>query len=457
MRHGKPRNRQAGFTLIELAISLIVIVEVLLAVLMLFDFTNKLSHAQTNIADMQESLRLGQSEMEAMVRMAGRGGLKFSQTSPGQALWVTDNVTTANELIGDANSPKIVLGTDVLTVRGVFTAPIYQINFKDTTVIQFLLANGTTTTPDPAAATFMTLRISSVSPTFINQDLQPLIDAVTKKIPEALVLVSARNPDVFGVVELIADDTQSIVNVAGQVTLKMRIRNSTLSSAYALLSPTGAYPNTMTSVSSVGLLEEHRFYVRRLYAITNNTASDPTPKLTRARFLPGTNIPYGPYDAVAGTGDPNNVNNLKIDLADNILDMQVALGLDTVNHSPRTQPPGSPAEPSGLTTIQADRVNGYISESATGLNDDWLYNNTNDNVANAVWANVPVYYVRLNLLARTDRRDSKYEAPLLGTIEDHVYAANDPLNLANTASGSKQLRMFRRRILQTVIDVRNNV
>jgi type II secretory pathway pseudopilin PulG len=450
MRHRKPRNRQAGFTLIELAISLIVIVEVLLAVLMLFDFTNKLSHAQTNIADMQESLRLAQSEMEGLVRMAGRGGLKFSPTAPGQALWVTDNVTTANERIGDNTSPQIVIGSDVLTVRGVFTAPIYQINFKDTTVIEFRTA-ANVVTPDPALASTVRLRISGVSPTFINQDLQPLIDAVNNNVSEAFVLVSARNPDVFAVVELIP--SQSVVNVVGQVTLVFRIRGNPgdLVSSYALLSPTGAYPNTMTSVSSVGLLEEHRFYVRRSYVIPNNTASDPNSKLTRARFMPGTNIAYGP------TGNAGNTANLSLDLADNVLDMQVALGLDTVNHSPRTQPPGSPAEPSGLTTIQADRVNGYISESATGLNDDWLYNNTNDSVANAVWANVPVYYVRLNLLARTDRRDSKYEAPLLGTIEDRVYAANDPLNLANTAAGSKQLRMFRRRILQTVIDVRNNV
>lgn len=446
MRQRLKKNRQAGFTLIELAISLIVIVEVLLGVLMLFDFTNKLSHAQTNIADMQESLRVAQAELESMVRMSGRGGLKFSQTTPGQAIWVRDNVGP-NAFIGDATSPQVVDGTDVLTVRGVFTAPIYQVNFKDTTVIEFRTAANVVTVNPNLAATG-TLRISSVSPTFINQDLQPLISSITANIPEALVLVSARNPELFAVVELIPG--ASITNVANQVTLAFRIRGtaSDLVTSYAALGSGGAYPATMTSVSAVGLLEEHRFYVRRSFAIPNNAASEPTPKLTRARFMPATNVAYGP---TGGT----NATNLSLDLADNILDMQVALGLDTVNHFARTQPPGYPAEPAGLTTIAADRVNGYISESPTGLNDDWLYNNVNDNVTNAVWANALVYYVRVSLLARTDRRDPTYEAPVLSTIEDRTYTSTDPLNLASSASGTQ--RRYRRRILQTVIDVRNNV
>ncbi|HYG62885.1 MAG TPA: hypothetical protein VEL74_09915, partial [Thermoanaerobaculia bacterium] len=67
--------------------------------------------------------------------------------------------------------------------------------------------------------------------------------------------------------------------------------------------------------------------------------------------------------------------------------------------------------------------------------------------------NAPLYYVRWNLLARTARRDTKYEAPVLGRIEDRTYAAADPLNRANSANGTE--RMFRRRIIQTVVNLRN--
>jgi type II secretory pathway pseudopilin PulG len=442
------RRRQAGFTLIELAISLIVIVEVLLGVLLLFDFTNKLSHAQTNIADMQQSLRVAESEMEALIRMSGRGGLKFSTVTPGQAIWVRDNVGP-NSNIGDASSPPVVDGTDVLTVRGVFTAPIYQINAKDKTTIELKTAGGVVTI-DPALATTVKLTISAVSPTFFNQSLQPLADSVAANIPEACVLVDASNFDNYAVVELVP--SLSTVTVGSQAVLLFKIRGtaSDLVTSYAKLGPGGTYPPKLSSVMSLGLLEEHRFYVRKSYAIPNNTASEPTPKLTRARFLPGTDIPYGPIGG-------SNAASLSLDLADNVLDLQVALGLDTVNHVARTRPPGSPAEPAGLTTIVADRVNGYISEAANGVDDDWLYNSTNDVVTNPVWANAPVYYARVSIVARTDRRDWKYEAPVLGVIEDRTYASTDPLNVENKVPGSPQQRQYRRRILQTVIDIRNDV
>jgi type II secretory pathway pseudopilin PulG len=447
------RRRQAGFTLIELAISMIVIVEVLLGVLLLFDFTNKLSHAQTNIADMQQSLRVAQSEVESLLRMSGRGELKFSPVTPGQALWVRDNVP-ANSIVGGAGSPLIVTGTDVLTVRGVFATPLYQINAKDKTTIVFRDATNAVTT-DPTVATTVTLTVSNISPTYFTQNLQPLADALAAGsgagIPEALVLKDASNFDNYAVVELIPGPTNSTVT-ATQAVLKCRIRGTAanLVDSYTKLGTGGTYPAKMTSVMSVGILEEYRFYVRQYYAIANNAASEPTPKLARARFMPGTDIPYGPNPALA-----NNLDTFSLDLADNIQDMQVALGFDTINHVARTQPPGSPAEPAGLTTIVADPVNGYISEAANGQNDDWLYNSTADLVTDPVWANVQAYYARVSFLARTDRRDWKYEAPLLGAIEDRTYLSTDPLNLANSAVGSTQQRQYRRRILQTVIDVRN--
>jgi type II secretory pathway pseudopilin PulG len=455
------KNSQAGFTLIELAISLIVIVEVLLGVLLLFDFTNKLSHAQTNIADMQSTLRIAEAEMESTVRMAGRGGLKFFNAAPGKAIWVRDNVLL-NPRIGDATSPQVVPGTDVLTVRGVFTAPIYQVNFKDTTTIEFRTAAGIVT-GNPAAASTGTLKISNKSPTNIPQDLQPLADSITADIHEALVLVSSSRPETNAVVELIPNPAgvTTGAGVVTQVIISFRLRSlvpTDLAALYNKLGTFGNYPDNLTSVSAVGLLEEHRFYIRDSYAIANNAASDPTPKLTRARFMPGTDVAYGP------TGGANS-GNLYIDVADNILDLQVALGLDTINHIPVA------GEPAGLTKITADRVNGYISEAANGVNDDWLYNSTADNVAEtytpappapplpavALWLDVPVYFARVTLVARTDRRDPKYEAPVLGRIEDRTYLSTDALNLANDATGSRQLRQYRRRVLQTVIDVRNNV
>jgi len=69
----------------------------------------------------------------------------------------------------------------------------------------------------------------------------------------------------------------------------------------------------MKSVSEVGILEEYRFYIRQ------NPANPTASMLTKAHFMPGTETAYPP----PGGSDP--LVNLKIDLADNILDLQVAL------------------------------------------------------------------------------------------------------------------------------------
>jgi type II secretory pathway pseudopilin PulG len=435
-------NRQDGFTLIELSISLVVIIEVLLAVLLLFDFGNKVSRVQSNVADLQQSLRTSQSDMDALVRMAGRGGLPFvaSGANGGGALAVRK--VSTNEKIGAAGSPDVVDGTDVLTVRGIFSTPIYQVNAKDTTTFEMRTTSnpmGGSVTTNPTVALSGTLTISSTSPTSIPQDLQPLADVVNaaKKVHEAILLVSARNPGVYAVVELDAENSTVTSNTA---TLRFIVRggSSGLASSYATLYPGATFPAGMTSVGFAGIIEEHRFYVRK--------SATTSPRLSRARFMPNTNVAYGPL------GEDNSAN-LSIDVADGVLDLQVALGIDTVNHVPRVRPPGAPAEPAGLTSIDADEVNGYISESADGVDDDWLGNNPADNPAALVWTNAQLYFVRVNLIARTERRDNTYEAPVLGRIEDRTYTVSDPLNRAKASGGVE--RMYRRRILQTVIDVRN--
>jgi hypothetical protein len=424
--------------MVELVVSLLVVVVVLVAVLTLFDFTSKVASVQTNVADMQQSLRTAQSEIERVVRMAGRGGIPMSTSLPlGSAVWVLDNVPVGSKIAG-ATSPDVVPGSDVLIVRGIFSTPIYQINSLGLGVYTLRDVSGNPTL-DPAQAVTGTIQVGAVSPTSINQNLQALADAVSQGIPEALVLVSARNREVFAVVELLP--ATSSVDVSSTASIDFRIQGSVTSDAYRALTA-GAFPATLTSVGFLGILEEHRFYVRETLA-----GSEVAPALTRARVLANTQVAYGP------SGNPGNAANLAIDLADNILDLQVALALDTPNHVPRPLPPGAPAEPAGLTTIDADPVNGYISEAGDGVNDDWLFNSTNDSAANPVWTGARLCYVRLNLVARTDRRDTAYEAPPLGQIEDRLYASNDPMNLAQSVGGSQ--RMFRRRILRTTINVRN--
>ena len=61
-----------------------------------------------------------------------------------------------------------------------------------------------------------------------------------------------------------------------------------------------------------------------------------------------------------------------------------------------------------------------------------------------------LFYVRINTLARTDRPDSRYQAPVLNLIEDKSYSGAQ-FNQYNT----RLERMFRRRTLRTTVDLRN--
>lgn len=466
------RRREDGFTLVELTISLIVVTEVLLAVLVLFDFSGKIARAQSNISEMQQSLRLAQAEMNPLVRAAGRGGLDFFTTAPGGAVWVRNNVGV-NATIGAAGTPGVVEGTDVITLRGVFSTPMFQIRTQGAIKSLEYRTSGGAVTTDVTQAFTGFLRVykyidpitGAVVPTPepAYQDLQAISNAKAQGIHEALVLEDSVNSSVHAVVELLPDTTVFTSDVARPADpywlVNFRIKSlsaSDLANSYITLTPlgnfppspwgtpaAGPFPSTMTNVAIMGILEEWRYYVRKNYAIAGNAASEPMPKLTKARFMPGTDTAYG---QPPGPGVDNS-GNLAVDVADNILDMQAALALDTTN---------------GGGTIAADTVNGTINETLDGRDDDWLFNSSNDNITNAVWissapnyARSP-YWLRVSFLARTDRRDPQYEAPIISRIEDRTYLATDPINRPNDGSGTGGTqRLYRRRILQAVLQMRN--
>src|SRR4029078_5796271 len=79
---------QRGFTLVEDTVSPIVTFVVLLGVLALFDFSNRLTRVQTNISDMQQSLPVAQPDSVRLIRMAGRGGLPVGNPPTGMAVTV---------------------------------------------------------------------------------------------------------------------------------------------------------------------------------------------------------------------------------------------------------------------------------------------------------------------------------------------------------------------------------
>lgn len=384
------RSGQGGFTLIELAVALGVTAIVMLGILFLFDFNNKLTRVQSNVADMQQSLRIAQYDMAHMARMAGRGGL-----GPVQSVVITRDVDDEVHLIeDDEDSPKLLPGTDVLTLRGAFTTPIFQVSFTDPRSLQM------------TSATEGFVEVCKISPSGTLQDLASVESRLTQ--PEALILVSPLDDRFYIVVSL--DPTKTSKSpvacpTAGPISGGLKLAFNTVSGYSGLSAPPADAALALQKVAYVGFLEEYRFYVREDHAVEGAPESELTPVLSRARFFPGTDNPYDSTE----------------DIADGILDLQIAVGLDT------------------------DGDGRVVENLAAPNTDEWYGNAKGEPVINGGFKGL-----RISTLVRTRRADNTYEAPVLLNVEDHVYASDtaDRVNSVNA-------RKYRRRVLQTIVNLRN--
>lgn len=408
-RTGRNREGLAGFTLIELLVTLGVLALVMAGLLTLFDFSGRVARVQTHVADMQQSVRIGQHQVVRMVRMAGRGGLPQALAGDDLAVEVRNDAgESAHILVGDDTSPDVVEGSDVLILRGVFNSPVYQINSGDAASLTVNNLEGTGT-----------LRLRDPSPTGVPQDLQPFRDLLADGGRRDAILLVSPVGGAIAVVEL--NPTGSSVNTTTEGALEVtravlnffiRSGGENADAYHALYGSPATFP--MQTAAHAGILEEYRFYLRDVVA--GAAPGSPTsPKLSMARVFPGTEVAY------------RSADNLRLDIADNVVDFQVALAYDA-------------------------NGDGNITENApAATTDEWFYNVAGDGPPGTVAPNPPVgnlSYVRLSTLARTDRPDPGYESNPLAAIEDRDYTS-DPLNTDITE------RRYRRRLLRTTVDLRN--
>lgn len=430
--HPHARRPAAGFTLVELLVGLALTSILLLAIVSVFTAGSKLARVETQVADMQQSLRAAHAQITRLVRMTGRGGLALTHSLgtsfQGPAISVRNDAGEGSDsgeiAVGLGSSPLAVTGSDILTVRGVFETPIYQLNTLNPNSLQFFDQLGALTT-DPTQAATGQLQILDTTPTGTPQSLTPFSEALADGgTPEALILVSPIDERIVGVVELNPNLPSAVAG--NTATIAFIVRGMT-NAGYRTLYESGTPPTPptlpagLTSVAYVGILEEYRFYIRQ----------GTPPRLSMARMFPGTETPY-----------KNEDDNLQIDIADHLIDMQVALAFNTTNG-----PPPSDLNGDGIT----DEEDVEIWEVNGGVDDDWLFNGPNDDETTAFWTNAPhpeLFYLRLSLLGRTARRERDLQAPLLQPWEDVATARIDTWNTFPE-------RLYKRRLQQTVIELRN--
>jgi len=415
-----------------MAVTLAIFSVVILGILAMFDMNGRIARVEGRVTDMQQALRAAQQDMVRIVHMAARGGLPLAlfeegtylgkKLPAGLAIEIANNVAADTRIANRVEAP-VLQGTDVITVRGVFST-LYQSNPAGAGFT--LVDNNGDGVPEKGS-----LLLSDTSPTGVPQNLQPVADAIdaSQTQPEAYLLVSPLEDGIFAVVEI--DPASNYVKTSGvvvQAMVKFNASGTTRSDLFKLLSPGGAFPKTMTTVAYSGVLEEYRYYIHDpgplQGKILANQGNQLEPGLSRARLYPGTNIPH-----------KNEEANLHEAIADDVFDLQATLGIDT----------------------NGDEIVAEGTDTATRKADEWLFNEAGDDTAPATWngtAAAPrkLSYVRITTMVRTAGADpqAQWQAPVLARVEDKDYQSS-PFNEFNTAVQ----RRYRRQSLQSVVDLRN--
>jgi len=440
IRRATKRRGQGGFTVTEVVVSMIITVEIIVVALFMFDFNARVTRAQTQLADLQQSQRVAQQEIARNLRLAGRGRFPVTRAqlagddqpvpSFGFAIDVINNTDSTTKVVAPnfGTSPTAVEGTDILVMRGVMTSPMLTARTSASMVLNAAAATATTGT----------LTVERVSAYSVEQDVSAFQAAIDQEIPEAVLLISPAGR--HAVVELDPDNSSY---TADQLSLRFKIVGGKADNYRDLWTNDSPNPTAFpmeSGASYVGILEEYRFYIREeleTNPLLDQVETQIAPRLTRARLFPNTGLPWGT------SADPVVLAQaLEEDIADGIFDLQIALGYDSLNGGQMSDDPNSAGND--------DR----ILETNDGLNDDWLFNAAGDDPAAAPWTPAvgvrppKLHYVRISTLTRTTRPDWKYQAPVIPALEDRSYALDDTMN-------SELARQYRRRTLQTTIDLRN--
>lgn len=446
---GKPASRrraQGGFSLMEMLVSLAILTVLMIGVLQLFESSTQVASTQLEQADVQQGVRVALEDVVRHTRLLGRGGLLAARDRAasgeswndvwcpdgncddskgiGLALRLDDNVPVDYHVVkGDNASPTVEPGTDVLTVRGVFNSPVYLVRYADEGTFT-LNSGGTDADGNPIWTDGQVIVAPQTPIGEVDQDLSFLQEILAAGRPEAVLLVSPFSDEVFGIGKF--DVGTSSMNADGTFTIGFSLDTSDPhAAAYENASANGVFPGDVLSqsrVGSVGILEEYRYYVRTgaQTGFEGVAGIEERKRLSRTRTYPGlegTNAHY-----------PSSASPTHVDLADDVLDFQVAFGFD-------------------------GNDDGLYDETSDGAGDEWLGNNTGDAVPAAIDWIKQLGVARLSVFARSRTPHRGHQSPQILRLEDRDHSAGDPTDPADI--NSYESRLYLRFTLQSIVEMRN--
>jgi len=299
-------RKERGFTLVEAVVTMAVLITVVGGLYALLDSGNKLAKQEANVAEAQQSSRVGIYELSRVIRQGRVGGLFFAN-----AILPISNNSPGGDKLTDLSGVNhyIRKGTDVIEVRGILSGDKYYFASGDVTCA------GSCATSTSATVTIHATSTGGVS-NFAPGSAPSLI---SRTRPFFFVVAAGANDvvTVGGSDYLVAEYIVGLVDPATftQTPTTFTFTMNPQDAGAKKLNATNSVAASVDKPFSGGLVDEVRFFVDEGATDASSSALDTHPTLVEATLDPSS----GNYDIQP--------------LVDEVEDLQIAYGVDGVDGS----------------------------------------------------------------------------------------------------------------------------
>jgi prepilin-type N-terminal cleavage/methylation domain-containing protein len=430
-----PRSRGArGLTLIETLVTLVVLTVVMLGLYTILDSSNKLAKQETNVAEAQQSVRIGIAELTRVIRQGRVGGLfvanailPIENNSPGGAGSKLTDITGVDHYVRK--------GTDVIGVRGIISGDKYGLSTGDVTCGGSCATTNAMTVTIRATSSVGIVNFTSGETPSIAGKTRPFYFVVADSSSEMITTGSGTY--------LIPVYYVGLVNTAGTWYTK------TADTFTFVMDPSNADARKLGAAApsaisldkpfSGGVVDEMRFFVDEGDSDKSTSTLDTHPSLAEATF------------------DPSSGNWEIQPLIEDVEDFQVAYGVDGINATPHDHGISPAVYNASGTNLDewvgnvANEVTGSLPLTGTDPKrvEAFIDSSTPSGPTSPVPAVAALRSVMVGLVVKSADPDLRYNGPGARGFALFDSTARSFSNSASTG------RIYRRRLQRFAVSLRN--
>jgi prepilin-type N-terminal cleavage/methylation domain-containing protein len=300
------KNLPKGLTLIETLVTLAVLTAIMVGLYALLDSSNKLAKQETNVAEAQQSVRIGISEVTRVIRQGRVGGLFIANA----ILPISNNIGGGTTLTDINGTPHYVrAGTDVIGVRGIISGDKYGLGTGDVVCAGSCATTNAMTVTIRATSSSGVVNFVSPNPPSIAGKTRPFYFVVADGSTEMMTTgVGTYLVPVYYVGLVNASSSTWYTLTTDTFTFTMDPQDS---DARKLAAQAPSAP-ALDKPFSGGVVDEIRFFVDEGSTDASTSTDDTHPSLAEA------------------TWDPSSRNWEIQPLIEDVEDFQVAYGVDGI-------------------------------------------------------------------------------------------------------------------------------